>query len=97
MSCQSLTYYENKSTVLRCVWNVGKESKSRVGLYDYGARFYDPAIGRWHSVDPKAESYRRWSPYNFCIDNHVKYFASCSIGVYYRNVVDEKDLLIPFL
>ena len=53
----------------------GKEWNDDFGLgwSDYGARFYDPAIARWGAVDPLSEKYNKWSPYNYTMNNPVKY------------------------
>jgi len=44
-----------------------------LGLYDYGARWYDPVAGRWGQVDPKADKLLSWNPYNFSLNNPIFY------------------------
>ncbi|WP_286834029.1 MULTISPECIES: RHS repeat-associated core domain-containing protein [unclassified Proteiniphilum] len=53
----------------------GKELDRMHGLdwFDYGARHYDAALGRWWTPDPLAEKYYPISPYAYCGNNPVRF------------------------
>ena len=46
---------------------------SSLDLYDYGARMYDPALGRFHTQDRFAEKYESITPYQYGANNPILY------------------------
>ncbi len=62
----------------------GKELQDEFGLdwYDYGARFYDAQLGRFHTVDPLAEDYSFQSPFVYGANNPIRFidFIGMSAG-----------------
>ena len=67
-----------------------KPQKSGVSWYDYGARFYDPQIGRLHVPDPLAEYHFKVTPYNYCLNNPINY-----IDLFGLDTTGQKPNVIP--
>ncbi|MBB4038263.1 RHS repeat-associated protein, partial [Dysgonomonas hofstadii] len=64
----------------------GKELDKTHGLnlYDYSARYYDGALGRFTTVDPLAEKYYSWSPYAYCANNPIKFIDPTGMSYTYN-------------
>ena len=58
-------------------WNTpylfnAKELDEEIGLYYYGARYYDPRTSLWLSTDPLESKYPNISTYTYCANNPIK-------------------------
>ena len=72
MQLEALGYTSGNDLKNNYLYN-GKELQEDYNLnwYDYGARMYDPVIGRWSTVDPLVEANYSISPYTFCSNNPI--------------------------
>ena len=104
MGCLKLTYRPKKSSPLKVSWNRneaknpckgvenylynGKELQQETEWYDYGARMYDPQLGRFFTQDRFAEKYLDFSPYQYAANNPILYIDvngdSISVAEQYR-------------
>ncbi len=69
----------------------GKELQDELGLnwYDYGARNFDSALGRWISLDPVSEFYFEASPFSYGNNNPILYIDPN--GMWTVNITSNTD------
>jgi len=70
MQLEAICYTSGADVQNNNLYN-GKELQPEFKLqwYDYGARFYDPQLGRFHTVDRFAEKYANLTPYHYAANN----------------------------
>ena len=61
----------------------GKEldKESHIGLYYFGARYYDAEVGRFISVDPLADLYPHMTPYHYALNNPMQFIDPTGMWV----------------
>ena len=61
-------------------------------MYDYGARFYDPQIGRFTTSDPLSEAAYGWTPYRYGYNNPLRF--TDPTGMLESTHTDEDGLVV---
>ncbi len=77
----NITNSLGNSTAQKFGYN-GKELNEELGLqwHDFDARNYDASLGRWMNIDPLAEEFYEWSPYNFVYNSPIRFIDPTGMG-----------------
>ncbi|MDR0227556.1 MAG: RHS repeat-associated core domain-containing protein [Flavobacteriaceae bacterium] len=65
MAFVEVLYEEHSCSFVSSYLYNAKELDRETGLYYYGARYYDPKVSVFLSVDPLAEKFVGWNPYHY--------------------------------
>ncbi len=68
-----LTFNSSASSPENLYKLTGNEEQKEWNVFDFNARIYDPALGRFNSIDPLAETQDSWNPYHYNYDNPVAF------------------------
>lgn len=71
----SFDFYNRENSLANQYKFNGKEEQDELdlGLYDYKKRFYSAVLGRFISIDPLADKFPWWTPYQFTGNMPTKY------------------------
>lgn len=75
LSVKSLLRNATTFGITPYLFNV-KEFDEETGMYYYGARYYEPRLSLWMSVDPLQEKYPNISTYCYAANNPIKFIDS---------------------
>ncbi|MCK9618292.1 MAG: hypothetical protein M0R21_10720 [Lentimicrobiaceae bacterium] len=87
MQLEALGYTSGADLKNNYLYN-GKELQEDYNLnwYDYGARMYDPVIGRWSTVDPINEKHYDWTGYTYTYNNPIKFIDVLGLDTFNINI-----------
>jgi|GEM_PF-3964700 len=70
------------------------DENHNLNWYDYSARYFDPAVPRFTSVDPHAENYYSSSPYAYVLNNPLRYLDPMGTDTVPSNEIWRYDNII---
>ena len=68
------------------------ELKGTKNSYDFGARIYDPRLGRWLAVDTLAGKFPGYSPYNFSVNTDMDAGDTAQVNIVVSNGTKVVDI-----